>query len=197
MAPISTCRLSRFLTSAIASLDSFTKPARLSPDRKRLEIRVRPTCRFQSHLFRLPPASGRLRPPGRAFFRFIPVWGFLVFLLYRMRRVHCTTCGVVVEEVPWVDGKHSPHQGLHDLLGALGTQTVLEGNRRIVPHLLGGPGLPRRAVCRGMGLGIYRTLDPISAIGVDENQIKTRLPHCREPEKRRRNKCQVNSWTLH
>jgi transposase len=40
-------------------------------------------------------------------FELIPVWGFLVFLLYRMRRVHCTTCGVVVEEVPWADGKHS------------------------------------------------------------------------------------------
>jgi len=30
----------------------------------------------------------------------------LVFLLYRMRRVHCRTCGIVVEEVPWATGKH-------------------------------------------------------------------------------------------
>jgi transposase len=27
-------------------------------------------------------------------------------LLYRMRRVDCKTCGVIVEAVPWVDGKH-------------------------------------------------------------------------------------------
>jgi len=28
------------------------------------------------------------------------VWGFLVVVLYRMRRVQCTTCGIVVEDVP-------------------------------------------------------------------------------------------------
>jgi hypothetical protein len=33
---------------------------------------------------------------------FIPLWGFLVFHLYTMRRVDCRRCGVVaVEEVPW------------------------------------------------------------------------------------------------
>jgi len=37
---------------------------------------------------------------------FIPLWGFLVFLLHAMRRVNCPTCGVVVEEVPWGCGKH-------------------------------------------------------------------------------------------
>ena len=39
-------------------------------------------------------------------FEFIPFWGFLVFLLYRMRRVNCRACGVTVEEVPWASGKH-------------------------------------------------------------------------------------------
>jgi transposase len=38
-------------------------------------------------------------------FEFISLWGFLVFLLYSMRRVDCRRCGVVaVEEVPWADG---------------------------------------------------------------------------------------------
>ena len=41
-------------------------------------------------------------------FEFIPLWGFLVFLLYSMRRVDCRRCGVVaVEEVPWADGKRT------------------------------------------------------------------------------------------
>ncbi len=41
-------------------------------------------------------------------FEFIPVWGFLVFLLYTMRRVNCRRCGIVaVEEVPWGDGKRT------------------------------------------------------------------------------------------
>lgn len=39
-------------------------------------------------------------------FQFVPLWGILVFLVYAMRRVQCPTCGVVVEEVPWADGKH-------------------------------------------------------------------------------------------
>jgi transposase len=37
-----------------------------------------------------------------------PFWGFFVFLLYTTRRVDCRRCGiVVVEEVPWGDGKHT------------------------------------------------------------------------------------------
>ena len=41
-------------------------------------------------------------------FEFIPLWGFLVFPLYTMRRVDCRRCGVVaVEEVPWGDGKRT------------------------------------------------------------------------------------------
>jgi transposase len=39
-------------------------------------------------------------------FEFIPLWGILVFLAYRMRRVDCPRCGVTVEIVPWCDGKN-------------------------------------------------------------------------------------------
>ena len=53
---------------------------------------------------------------GERRFEFIPLWGFLVFLLYTMRRVDCRRCGVVtVEEVPWGDGKRT-------LTKAAGTQ---------------------------------------------------------------------------
>ena len=38
-------------------------------------------------------------------FEFIPLWGIRVFLLYKMRRVQCKTCGVKVEQVPWAEGK--------------------------------------------------------------------------------------------
>ena len=41
-------------------------------------------------------------------YTFISCWGFLVFLLYSMRRVACHRCqAVVVEEVPWADGKRT------------------------------------------------------------------------------------------
>ena len=51
------------------------------------------------------PAPGYDHLPERRF-EFIPLWDFLVFFLYSMRRVQCRNCGVVVEEVPWSDGKH-------------------------------------------------------------------------------------------
>ena len=39
-------------------------------------------------------------------FEYVPLWGILVFLAYRMRRVNCKRCGVTVEMVPWCDGKN-------------------------------------------------------------------------------------------
>jgi zinc-finger of transposase IS204/IS1001/IS1096/IS1165 len=39
-------------------------------------------------------------------FEFVPIWGVLVYLAYRMRRVDCKRCGVTVELVPWCDGKN-------------------------------------------------------------------------------------------
>ncbi len=38
-------------------------------------------------------------------FEFVPLWGYRVFLVYLMRRVNCTKCGVKVEQVPWARGK--------------------------------------------------------------------------------------------
>ena len=40
-------------------------------------------------------------------FEFVPVWGILVFFVYRMRRVSCPQCGVTVEQVPWAQGKQT------------------------------------------------------------------------------------------
>lgn len=49
--------------------------------------------------------SGYDRLPVRRF-EHIPFWGFLMFFVYSMRRVNCPVCGIVVEKVPWADGKH-------------------------------------------------------------------------------------------
>ncbi|MGC1295810.1 MAG: ISL3 family transposase [Alloacidobacterium sp.] len=82
--------------------------ARFSSDGKSIEIVVRPrkgsrpVC-SRCHL----PASGYDRLTERRF-EFIPFWGYLVFLLYTMRRVDCPRCETaVVEEVPWGDGKRT------------------------------------------------------------------------------------------
>src|SRR5215469_7893548 len=82
--------------------------ARFSADKKSIEVAVRPRrgsaaiC-SRCHL----PAPGYDQLAERRF-EFIPLWGFLVFLLYAMRRVDGRRCGaVVVEEVPWCDGKRT------------------------------------------------------------------------------------------
>jgi len=40
-------------------------------------------------------------------FEFVPLWGIPVFFVYALRRVNCKRCGVKVEAVPWVEGKHT------------------------------------------------------------------------------------------
>ena len=42
-------------------------------------------------------------PPRR--FQYVPLWGFLVFFVYALRRVECPRCGVTAERVPWAKGK--------------------------------------------------------------------------------------------
>jgi transposase len=101
-------------------------------------------------------------------FEFIPVWGFLVFLLYRMRRVHCKTCGVVVEQVPWADGKHSLTKAYMIFLARwarkLSWKETADSFRTSWDKVCD-------AVQYVVDWGLaHRTLGPISAIGVDEIQ---------------------------
>lgn len=49
-------------------------------------------------------ASGYDRLKERRF-RFIPLWGFKVEFVYRPCRVECPDHGIVVEHMPWADGK--------------------------------------------------------------------------------------------
>jgi transposase len=82
--------------------------ARFSSDHKSIEIAVRPRKGSGAVCSRChQPAPGYDQLSERRF-EFIPFWGFLVFLLYSMRRVDCRRCEVVVvEEVPWGDGKRT------------------------------------------------------------------------------------------
>lgn len=59
----------------------------------------RPTC---SGCGLRRPGYDTLRPRR---FEFVPLWGIAVYFVYAMRRVECPTCGIVVETVPWANGK--------------------------------------------------------------------------------------------
>lgn len=82
--------------------------ARFSSDHKSIEIAVRPRKGSTAICSRChQPAPGYDQVAERRF-EFIPFWGFLVSLLYTMRRVDCRRCqAVIVEEVPWSDGKRT------------------------------------------------------------------------------------------
>ena len=72
--------------------------ARFSSDHKSIEISVRPRKRSAAACSRChEPAPGYDQLPERRF-EFIPFWGYLVFLLYSMRRVDCRHCETVVVE---------------------------------------------------------------------------------------------------
>ena len=142
--------------------------ARFGPDKKTIEVAVRPrqgTAAICSGCQK--PAPGYDHLPERRF-EFIPFWGFLVFLLYRMRRVHCRRCGVVVELVPWSDGKHQSTKA-HMLFLArwarkLSWKETAEAFRTSWDRVCD-------AVEYVVGWGLeHRTLESIRAIGVDEIQ---------------------------
>jgi len=84
------------------------RDARFSSDHKSIEVTIRPRKGSAAVCSRChQPAPGYDQLPERRF-EFIPFWGFLVFLLYSMRRVECRRCqAVVVEQVPWGDGKRT------------------------------------------------------------------------------------------
>src|ERR1022692_3356220 len=138
-------------------------------DHKSIEITVRPRKGSAPVCSRChQPAPGYDQLAERRY-EFIPLWGFLVFLLYAMRRVDCRRCdAVVVEEVPWGNGKHQLTNAYMLFLARLGAPAFVKGDGRGVPHLL-GQGLRHRGACRLFGLE-YRTLGQIDAIGVDEIQ---------------------------
>lgn len=126
--------------------------AYFSADNKSIEVAVRPRRGSTAVCSRchLPaPGCGQL---AERRFEFIPLWGFLVFLLYTMRRVNCRRCGIVaVEEVPWGDGKRTLTKA-YMLFLALGTATVMERDGGGLSHFL-GQGIRRRGTRRHLRAG--------------------------------------------
>lgn len=142
--------------------------ARFGPDKKTIEVAVRPRQGAAAICSGCQkPAPGYDQLPERRF-EFIPFWGFLVFLLYRRRRVNCRQCGVVAEELPWNDGKHSSTKA-HMLFLArwarkLSWQETAESFHTSWDKV-------RDAVEYVVTWGLeHRTLESIRAIGVDEIQ---------------------------
>ena len=143
--------------------------ASLSEDRRSILIPVRPRKRSRAICSGChQPASGYDQSRTARRFEFIGIWGYLVFLVYFMRRVNCKQCGVVVEEVPWGVGKHSPTRVYMHFLGhwarKLSWKATAEAFRASWEKV-------HDAVAYLVDFGLTnRALGPIRAIGVDEIQ---------------------------
>ena len=142
--------------------------ARFSSDHTRIEVSVRPRTGSAAVCSGCQqPAPGYDRLPERRF-EFIPFWGFLVFFLYSMRRINCRSCGVVVEQVPWADGKHQLTKAYMLVLARwarkLSWKETAQSFRTSWDKV-------HNAVEYVVRWGLeHRILGPISAIGVDEIQ---------------------------
>ncbi len=99
-------------------------------------------------------------------FRFIPVWGVMVFLLYRMRRADCPRCGVTVEMVPWSEGKQRTCYVYRQFLAFWARRLSWSETSEIFGVSWG---VVYRAVRWVVDWGLaHRSLTKIRAIGVDE-----------------------------
>ena len=145
------------------------RQARFSSDGKSIEIVVTPRVGSKavcSGCHQPTPGYGRL---AERRFEFIPFWGFLFFLLYSMRRVDCPRCEVVVvEEVPWGDGKRTLTRAYMLFLARwarrLSWKETAEAFRTSWDKVFD-------AVEHVVNFGpAHRTLGQIDAIGVDEIQ---------------------------
>jgi len=144
------------------------RDARFSPDQRKLEVDVRPRAGSAAVCSRCHQhAPGYDHLPERRF-EFIPFWGILVFFLYRMRRVQCRTCGVVVEEVPWSDGKHQSTKA-HMLFLARWARKLSWKETAESFHTSWDKVCDAVEYVVHCGLE-HRTLESIRAIGVDEIQ---------------------------
>ena len=96
----------------------------------------------------------------------VPLWGLIVVLLYCMRRLQCPTCGIIVETVPWSDGKSPITKGyawfLSEWAKLLSMQEVARQFKSSWHHVF-------TAVSMAVVWGRERMdLTGITAIGVDE-----------------------------
>jgi transposase len=74
--------------------------ARLCSQTQTIEIETRPRRGSKPVCSGCHKRAAAYDQLGVRHFEFVPIWGFMVLLLYRMRRVDCRTCGVRSKRCP-------------------------------------------------------------------------------------------------
>lgn len=114
----------------------------------KLEVHIRPWKNAR-------PVCSACRQPGSVYdhqrrvrrFKFVPLRGVPVFFVDRMSRVECQACGrVVVEHVPWGDGKHQTTTTYRWFLASWTQAAEQAGSRGCFRHVVADR-FPQCALC--------------------------------------------------
>ena len=96
----------------------------------------------------------------------MPLWGIPTWFVYAPRRVQCPEHGVVVEHLPWSDGKRPHDHGDDGILSSLGTAPELAGDGQVFQTSW-------EAVYRSVEWFVrwgleHRELQGVESVGLDE-----------------------------
>lgn len=110
-------------------------------------------------------APGYDRLPERSWL-FVPLWGLVTWLVYAARRVNCPEHGVVVEQVPWSDGKRPVTIAMMGFLSRWARRLSWRETAQVF-------GTSWECVYRSVAWFVewglaHRKLENVQAIGVDE-----------------------------
>ena len=112
--------------------------------------------------------SGYDRLPTRRF-EFVPLYAIPVFFIYALRRVNCSECGVVVERVPWADGKNQQTNSYRLFLATWAKRLSWQEVAKVFGTSWDSV---YRAILWVVSYGIVkRDLHSITSIGIDEIQF--------------------------
>jgi len=132
----------------------------------KIEIQVEPHAQSRprcGHCRQVCPGYDRLEERRWAF---VPLWAIPVVYVYAPRRVECPVHGVVVEHLPWSDGKRPFTQAMMAFLARWARRLSWRETARVF-------GTSWEAVYRSVewfvewGL-VHRELSGVEAIGIDE-----------------------------
>jgi transposase len=132
----------------------------------RIEIQLQPHGGMRGRCSQCQqPAPGYDRLPVRRW-QFVPLWGIPTHFLYAPRRVRCAAHGVVVEHMPWSEGKRPITCAMMGFLARWARRLSWRETARVF-------GTSWEAVYRSVqwfvewGLS-QRTLQQVESLGVDE-----------------------------
>lgn len=132
----------------------------------KVEVRVEPHAQGCPRCSRcLLPCSGYDTLPERCW-KHVPLWGIPVDYIYDPRRVECPVHGVVVEHIPWTEGKRPFTKAMMGFLARWARRLSWRETARVF-------GTSWEAVYRSVewcvewGLA-HRILEGVKAIGIDE-----------------------------